>query len=204
MRAEEDESPTHPERSPGLARIDLWDLGLAVRAHRNEIVAPHDGTRHRHLLSVHHYLPDWGFPATRSSRGLGASRAHSAHPTTASARTWRVPGSRGQPARDDNGAAQSVHSSQFRYKGKREAVLANLRGDALQDATSCYRSVGEQGIPLLLTLGSLDQMIPPESITRLRELLPEIEYHEFEDAAHLAHYESPDQVNRLLIGFLAD
>ena len=95
-------------------------------------------------------------------------------------------------------------AEQFLYKGKRKAVLANLRGDALKDATSCYRSVGEQGIPLLLTLGSLDQMIPPESITRLRELLPEIEYHEFEDAAHLAHYESPDQVNRLLIRFLAD
>lgn len=94
-------------------------------------------------------------------------------------------------------------AEQFRYEGKRRGILANLRGDALKDATSCYRGVGEQGIPVLLTCGTQDQKIPRESITRLRRLLPEIEYHEIEGAGHLAHYEAPDQVNPLLTRFLA-
>lgn len=92
---------------------------------------------------------------------------------------------------------------QFRYRGKRSAVLANLRGDALKDATACYRRVGEQGIPLLLTCGTLDQKMPRESMDRLRTLLPQIEYHDIEGAGHLAHYESPDQVTPLLTRFLA-
>ncbi|HZL04282.1 MAG TPA: alpha/beta hydrolase, partial [Coriobacteriia bacterium] len=66
------------------------------------------------------------------------------------------------------------------------------------------RGVGEQGIPLLLTLGTLDQKIPRESMSRLRELLPDIEYHEIEGAGHLAHYEFPDQMNPLLTRFLAN
>lgn len=94
-------------------------------------------------------------------------------------------------------------AEQFRYKGKRRAILANLRGDALKDATSCYRSVGEQRIPLLLTCGTLDRKIPRESLSRLRVLLPDIEYHEIEGAGHLAHYELPGQMNPLLIRFLA-
>ncbi len=92
---------------------------------------------------------------------------------------------------------------QFRYRGKRSAVLANLRGDALKDATACYRRVGEQGIPLLLTCGTLDQKMPRESMDRLRTLLPQIEYHDIEGAGHLAHYEFPDQVTPLLTRFLA-
>ncbi len=95
-------------------------------------------------------------------------------------------------------------AEQFRYRGKRRAILANVRGDALVDATPCYRMVGEQGIPLLLTLGTLDQKIPRESMSRLRELLPDIEYHEIKGAGHLAHYESPDQMNPLLTRFLAN
>ena len=95
-------------------------------------------------------------------------------------------------------------AEQFRYEGKRRGILANLRGDALKDATSCYLGVGEQGIPVLLTYGTQDQKIPRESMTRLRKLLPEIEYHEIEGAGHLAHYEAPDQVNPLLARFLAD
>lgn len=95
-------------------------------------------------------------------------------------------------------------AEQFRYEGKRRGILANLRGDALGDATPCYRAVGEQGVPVLLTYGTQDQKIPRESMTRLRTLLPEIEYHEIDGAGHLAHYEAPDRVNPLLARFLAD
>lgn len=94
-------------------------------------------------------------------------------------------------------------AEQFHYRGKRAGVLANLRGDGLSDATSCYRQVGNQGVPLLVTCGTRDQKIPRDSMDRLRGLLPGIDYHEIEGAGHLAHYEFPDLVNPLLIRFLS-
>ena len=41
-------------------------------------------------------------------------------------------------------------------------------------------------------------------MTRLRDLLPDIEYHQIEGAGHLAHYEFADRVNPLLIRFLSN
>lgn len=93
-------------------------------------------------------------------------------------------------------------AKQFSFEGKRRAILANWRGDALQDPTSCYESVREQGIPIMLTWGTLDKKIAGDSMRRLRELLPGVEYHEFEGAGHLAHYEFPDRINQPLIRFL--
>jgi pimeloyl-ACP methyl ester carboxylesterase len=94
-------------------------------------------------------------------------------------------------------------AEQYRYRGKREAILANLRGDALNDATDCYRRLRGQRIPVLLTYGSLDQKLPRESMNGLRVVLPDIEYHLIEGAGHLAHYEFADRINPLLIRFLS-
>ena len=105
---------------------------------------------------------------------------------------------------DTKAELQPRVTEQFRYRGKRWAMLSNLRGDALKDATSCYRTIGNQAIPLLLTWGTLDQKIPRESMSRLRDLLSDIEYHEIEGSGHLAHYEFPDRINPLLIPFLSD
>ena len=52
---------------------------------------------------------------------------------------------------DTRAASKTRVAEQFRYGGKRQAILAKLRGDALTDTTACYRSVREQGIPVLLT-----------------------------------------------------
>ena len=90
---------------------------------------------------------------------------------------------------------------QLRYKGKKRAVLANLRGNALNDATEFYVEVKKQRIPMLLTWGKQDRSISGESMSKLRELMPTIEYHEFENAAHLAHYEFPERINSVLINF---
>ena len=103
---------------------------------------------------------------------------------------------------DTRAALEHEVAKQYQFRGKRRAILANWRGDALQDAAACYRSVGEQGIPTMLTWGSLDKKIPGDSMRRLRDLLPEIEYHQLEGAGHLAHYEFPDRINPILIRFL--
>ena len=91
---------------------------------------------------------------------------------------------------------------QFHFRGKRRAMLANVRGNALQNATDCYLGVKSQGIPVMLTWGTLDQKLPGASMRRLGDLQPNIEYHELEGAGHLAHYEFPERVNPLLIRFL--
>ena len=91
--------------------------------------------------------------------------------------------------------------SQLRYRGKRRAVLANMRGDTMEDATVYYREIERQGIPAMLTWGEHDASIPEASIDRLRAVVPGIEYHRIPDASHLAHYECPQCINELLIGF---
>lgn len=93
---------------------------------------------------------------------------------------------------------------QFRIPGKRRAILANWRGSGLREAASCYEAVKDQGIPTLLTWGTLDMSIPGESMSRLRDLLTDVEYHELQEAGHLAHYEFPDRINPLLVRFLTD
>lgn len=91
---------------------------------------------------------------------------------------------------------------QLRFRGKRRAMLANVRGDALRNATDCYLGVKSQGIPVMLTWGTLDQKLPGTSMRRLCDLQPSIEYHELEGAGHLAHYEFSERVNPLLVRFL--
>ena len=93
-------------------------------------------------------------------------------------------------------------AEQMRFRGKRRAILANARGDALTDATPCYAGVKAQGIPTLLTWGTHDKVLAGDSMNRLRDLLPDIDYHEIEGASHLAHYEFPDRINPILIRFL--
>lgn len=91
---------------------------------------------------------------------------------------------------------------QIKYKGKKRAVLANMRGDAIKDATPYYEKVKELHIPVLLTWGENDKSISKESMERLRKLIPNINYHELKNASHLAHYEFSNEINDILIDFL--
>ena len=91
---------------------------------------------------------------------------------------------------------------QIRFKGKKRAILANMRGDALENNTDYYEKVRDQNRPILLTWGNKDKSISGESMKRLRELIPSIEYHKLTDVGHLAHYERPEEINPILIEFL--
>ena len=91
---------------------------------------------------------------------------------------------------------------QIRFKGKKKAILANMRGDALENNTDYCEKVRDQNRPILLTWGDKDKSISGESMKRLRELIPSIEYYELTDIGHLAHYERPEEINPILIEFL--
>jgi pimeloyl-ACP methyl ester carboxylesterase len=95
-------------------------------------------------------------------------------------------------------------SRQIHYKGKKRAILANMRGDAVNDATDFYKQVKDQGIPMLLTWGKNDKSISGESMDRLRNIIPKIQYHELEEASHLAHYEFSEEINPILIKFFKE
>ncbi|MCG8483686.1 MAG: alpha/beta hydrolase [Clostridia bacterium] len=90
---------------------------------------------------------------------------------------------------------------QANFKGKKRAVLANMRGDSLEDATPYYEQVKQQNIPVLLTWGENDKSISKESMENLCDLIPQTQYHLIKDASHLAHYEFSEAINPILIDF---
>lgn len=91
--------------------------------------------------------------------------------------------------------------AQVGFKGKKRAVLANMRGNALDDPTAFYAALAHQDLPVLLIWGKNDRSISGESMVALRRQLPAVDYHELDHAAHLGHYEFPEQINSLLIEF---
>ena len=103
---------------------------------------------------------------------------------------------------DKRAVLENEVAKQLRFRGKRRAILANWRGDSFTNPTTAYEEVKAQGIPTLLTWGTQDTLILEDSMRRLRDLLPDIEYHEIDGAAHLAHYEYPERINPILIQFL--
>lgn len=58
-------------------------------------------------------------------------------------------------------------------------------------------------IPLLLMWGLQDRMIPPQLSRRFVELNPNLELIELDNAGHCPHDECPEQVNQILIEWLA-
>jgi pimeloyl-ACP methyl ester carboxylesterase len=93
---------------------------------------------------------------------------------------------------------------QIHYKGKKRAVLANMRGDSLVGNEQYYEEVKKENIPVLLTWGENDKSIPRKSMEKLRRAIPNIEYHEIKQASHLAHYEFPEEINKILIKFFIE
>ncbi len=89
---------------------------------------------------------------------------------------------------------------QFHYKGKKRAVLANLRGN-FTDLLPVYQKLATHKIPILLTWGENDRSIPRESMERLSRLSSPLDYHIIPLASHLAHYEFPEIINPLLTEF---
>jgi pimeloyl-ACP methyl ester carboxylesterase len=90
----------------------------------------------------------------------------------------------------------------MRFKGLKRAKLANLRGDSLENNEHFYKEVEQQERPVLLIWGTSDKLISESSIKRLRRAMPSVQYHEIRGAGHIVHYERPEDVNPMLVGFL--
>ena len=115
----------------------------------------------------------------------------------------KIPDLTGRIADPEKKAAlESEVTKQLQFRGKPAAILANLRGDSFTNPRSAYEQVKAQGIPALLIYGTEDKLLPEDSMRRLRDLIPDIEYHQIDGASHLAHYEYPEQVSPSLVEFL--
>jgi len=61
----------------------------------------------------------------------------------------------------------------------------------------------KSGKPVLLIWGKDDKDTPIELSKKILEAVPQAEFHPVDDAAHIPHYEHPDIVNPIVLGFLS-
>lgn len=92
---------------------------------------------------------------------------------------------------------------QMRYKGFRGALLSTIRDFMDRDEREDYARAGQGGRPVLLIWGESDRTVPVKVSHEIQKLIPQAELHIIKEAAHLPHYERPEIVNPILIGFLS-
>jgi pimeloyl-ACP methyl ester carboxylesterase len=97
---------------------------------------------------------------------------------------------------------EHVYRDQMQYKGFKRAILSSIRNLVDIDPTAGYQAVGVLDTPVLLIWGKEDQTIPATDIEKVRNSIPDIEFHAIDGAGHLPHYEQPDIVNKILLEFL--
>lgn len=97
---------------------------------------------------------------------------------------------------------EHAYRDQMQYKGFKRAILSSIRNLVDIDPTAGYQAVGVLDTPVLLIWGKEDQTIPATDIEKVRNSIPDIEFHAIDGAGHLPHYEQPDTVNRILLEFL--
>nr|BAM62578.1 alpha/beta hydrolase [uncultured microorganism] len=93
--------------------------------------------------------------------------------------------------------------NQMQYVGFKKALLSTLRSGVATGAVEAYARVGKRGCPVMLIWGREDRVVPFELSKRVMELIPNIEFHAIDEAAHIPHFERPEVVNPLLLDFLS-
>jgi pimeloyl-ACP methyl ester carboxylesterase len=95
------------------------------------------------------------------------------------------------------------YREQMRYVGFKRALLSTVRSGIISGSGEAYERVGRQERPIMLIWGREDPTVPFETSERVRELIPQAEFHAIDGAGHIPHYELPEVVNPLLVDFLA-
>jgi len=91
---------------------------------------------------------------------------------------------------------------QTHYKGFSSAIVQTARFLAGKNFKNEYVKLGSSGKQVQLFWGKQDQVIPIADASKIRALVPTIEYHEIDEAGHLPHYEQAEKVNPLISHFL--
>ena len=94
------------------------------------------------------------------------------------------------------------YRDQLQYKGFRKAILSTIRNMVNISGIREYELLDQLDIPALLIWGKEDKSILFEDMQLILSILPNIEFHPIEEAAHLPHYERPEIVNPIIKTFL--
>ncbi len=97
----------------------------------------------------------------------------------------------------------SQYRVQMQYKGFKRAILSTLRNNMLDSFIHVYEALGKTDKPVLLFWGRQDTTVPFEHSDDLRAALPKVQFHAIDNCGHIPHYEKPDEVNPILLEFLA-
>jgi pimeloyl-ACP methyl ester carboxylesterase len=97
---------------------------------------------------------------------------------------------------------QSRYRDQMRYRGFKRAILSTVRHRMVDGFPQVYAQLGKLNTPVLLIWGQDDHTIPFEQSQAIIDLVPRVEFHVIPGCGHVPHYEKPDIVNPLLVGFL--
>jgi pimeloyl-ACP methyl ester carboxylesterase len=90
----------------------------------------------------------------------------------------------------------------MQYKGFKQAILSTVRNGMLGSFMDCYQRIGKMDRPVLLFWGRQDHTVPFRYSNDLRQAIPHAEFHVIENSGHIPHYEKPEEVNPVLLGFL--
>ncbi len=91
---------------------------------------------------------------------------------------------------------------QIKYKGFKRAILSTLRNMNMHNLGETYKRVGKHNKQVLLIWGHEDHVLPFKNSDRVKEAIPNLEFHAIQGAGHNLNYENPEIVNPLLVAFL--
>ena len=91
---------------------------------------------------------------------------------------------------------------QMQYQGFRRALLSTMQNYTTRDVRGEFERIGKSGRPVLLLWGEADQSVPLPVSEEILRAIPQAEFHLIQEAGHLPHYERPEVVNPILVGFL--
>ena len=96
----------------------------------------------------------------------------------------------------------SQYRVQLEFKGFKRAILATIRHGILGSSIHMYEKLGKLDKKVMLLWGRQDMTVPFEHSVDLCAVMPQVEFHAFENCGHIPHYEKPDEANPLLLKFL--
>ncbi len=97
---------------------------------------------------------------------------------------------------------QQEFSKQSQYKGHARAMLKSASALMGRDFTHDYEKLGQLSKPIQLLWGRYDQTMPISQSEQIIKLLPNVDFHTIDNAAHLPNYEQAQEVNEKMISFL--
>lgn len=93
-------------------------------------------------------------------------------------------------------------SVQSQYKGHASAMLKSTCALMGRDFTSDYQRLGQLNKPIQLLWGKYDLAMPIILSQKMMNLIPNLDFHSIDNAAHLPNYEQAAEVNKKIISFL--